>query len=53
LVILGTKVLQLLLNMTDAIEEDAAVGVSYLLMGTVLCIGGWVCMRKRTTKDAT
>ena len=49
--ILGTKFLQILINLGGAIEEDVAVGVSYLLMGAILCLAGWICMRKRATPE--
>jgi hypothetical protein len=52
-VILGTKLLQRVLNIGDVIHEDSAVGVSYLVMALILFLGGMFCMRKRTAKPAT
>ena len=52
-VILGTKLLQRIVNIGGGLGHDTAVGVSYLVMGALLCVGGMLCMRKRSTKDAT
>jgi hypothetical protein len=53
LVILGTKLLQRVLNIGDWIEADTAVGVSYLLMGALLVLGGMFFMSKRHAKDVS
>ena len=52
-VILGTKLLQRLINLGNLIHRDSAVGVSYLLMALILFLAGMFCMRKRTAKDAS
>ena len=51
LVILGTKLLQRVVNIGDVIEADSAVGISYLLMGALLLVAGFVCFGKRAAKE--
>ena len=51
-VILATKLLQRVVNIDDFIEEDSAVGISYLVIGAVLVLGGFLCMGRRTAKDS-
>jgi hypothetical protein len=51
-VILATKLLQRVINIDDFIEEDSAVGISYLVMGAILVLAGFFCMSRRTAKDA-
>ncbi len=49
LVIIGTKLLQRIVNIGGAIDADSAVWVSYLLMGAVFLLISIVAMRKRTS----
>jgi hypothetical protein len=51
-VILSTKLLQRVLNIGDVIEHDSAVGISYLLIGALLALGGFVCMGRRSPKES-
>ena len=51
-IILGTKFLQALLTLGDAIDADTSVWVSYLVMGGILLIAGMFFMHKRETPDA-
>jgi hypothetical protein len=46
-IILGTKFVQRLVNIGGWIDTDSSVWVSYLVMGAVLLVGGWLCMRQR------
>lgn len=48
-VILGTKLLQRLVNIGGAIDRDSSVWVSYMVMGGILFLAGLFCMRKRHT----
>ena len=50
LIILGTKLLQRILNIGGWIDADSSVWVSYLVMSLLLLIGGAVCMHKRSPK---
>ncbi len=52
LIILGTRLLQRILTVFGWLDHPSAVWVSYLLMGGLLLIGGWWCMRKRTSPEA-
>ena len=51
-VILATKLLQRVINIDDFIEEDSAVGLSYVVVGAVLVAAGFLAMGRRTAKDA-
>jgi VIT1/CCC1 family predicted Fe2+/Mn2+ transporter len=51
-VTLSTKLLQRVLNIGDVIEHDSAVGISYLLIGALLALGGFVCMGRRSPKES-
>lgn len=46
-IILGTKLLQTLVNIGGWVDRDSSVWVSYLLMGGILLLAGAFCMRKR------
>lgn len=46
-IILGTKLVQRIVNIGGWIDADSSVWVSYLVIGVVLLIGGWACMRQR------
>jgi hypothetical protein len=48
-VILGTKVLQRVVNIGGAVDRDSSVWVSYMVVGGILFLAGLVCMRKRHT----
>ena len=50
--ILGTKLLQRIVNLGGAIDADSSVWVSYIVMGLLLTIVGVVCMRKRGSTTA-
>jgi hypothetical protein len=50
-VIIGTKLLQRIVNIGGAIDADSSVWVSYLIMGGILTIGGLFCMRMREMRD--
>ena len=47
--IIGTKLLQRVVNIGGAIDSDSSVWVSYMVMGGLLFVAGLVCMRKRHT----
>jgi hypothetical protein len=47
--IIGTKLLQRVVNIGGAIDSDSSVWVSYMVMGGLLFMAGLVCMRKRHT----
>jgi hypothetical protein len=47
--IIGTKLLQRVVNIGGAIDRDSSVWVSYMVMGGLLFVAGLVCMRKRHT----
>ena len=49
--ILGTKLLQRIVNIGGAIDTDSSVWVSYMVLGGILLLGGVFCMRKRHTPD--
>jgi hypothetical protein len=51
MVILGTKLLQRIVNIGGAIDADSSVWVSYLVMGGILVLVGLFLMRKRSTPD--
>jgi hypothetical protein len=51
-VILSTKLLQRVLNIGDVIEHDSSVGISYLLIGALLALGGFLCMGRRNAKES-
>jgi hypothetical protein len=48
-VILGTKLLQRVVNIGGAVDRDSSVWVSYMVMGGMLVLAGLFCMRKRHT----
>jgi hypothetical protein len=48
-VILGTKLLQRVVNIGGAVDRDSSVWVSYMVMGGMLFLAGLFCMRKRHT----
>lgn len=50
-VILGTKLLQRIVNIGGWIDADSSVWVSYLVMGGILTVAGLLCMRKRESPD--
>jgi uncharacterized BrkB/YihY/UPF0761 family membrane protein len=50
LVILGTKLLQRVVNLGGAIDADSAIWVSYLVMGALFMLIAVIAMRKRTSK---
>jgi hypothetical protein len=50
-VILGTKLLQRIVNIGGAIDADSSVWVSYLIMGGILVLAGLFCMRQREPSD--
>jgi hypothetical protein len=45
--ILGTKLLQRVVNIGGWIDADSSVWVSYMVMGGLLFNGGLICMRLR------
>ncbi len=51
-VIIGTKLVQRVVNIGGAIDRDSSVWVSYMVMGGVLFLAGLFCMRKRRTPVA-
>ena len=51
-IILGTKLVQRLVNIGGAVDADSSVWVSYVVMGGILTLGGLLCMRKRESPDA-
>lgn len=50
-IIIGTKLLQRVVNIGGAIDADSSVWVSYMVLGGILLLGGVFCMRKRHTPD--
>ena len=50
-VILGTKLLQRIVNIGGWIDRDSSVWVSYMVMGGILFLAGLFCMRKRHTPE--
>jgi hypothetical protein len=54
-VIIGTKLIQRLVNIGGWIDADSSVWVSYMVMGVLLVLGGMLCMKKRhpTSKAST
>lgn len=50
-VILGTKLLQRVVNIGGAIDADSSVWVSYVVMGGILTLAGMFLMRKRQSPD--
>lgn len=50
-VILGTKLLQRVVNIGGWIDRDSSVWVSYMVMGGILFLAGLFCMRKRHTPE--
>jgi hypothetical protein len=50
-VILGTKLLQRIVNIGGAIDADSSVWVSYVVLGGILTLAGMFCMRKRNSPD--
>jgi hypothetical protein len=52
-IILGTKLLQRIVNIGGAIDADSSVWVSYVILGGILTLGGLFCMRKRESRDDT
>jgi hypothetical protein len=51
LVILGTKLLQRIVNIGGWIDHDSSVWVSYMVVGGILFLAGLFCMRKRRTPE--
>ncbi|CAB4605223.1 MAG: hypothetical protein F2534_04570 [Actinobacteria bacterium] len=47
--ILGTRLLQRLVNIGGFIDRDSSVWVSYMVIGGILVLAGMFCMRKRHT----
>ena len=42
-----------LINLIEwPLDHDTAVWVSHALLGSVLVLGGWICMAKRQNKEA-
>ena len=52
-IILGTKLLQRIVNIGGAIDADSSVWVSYVVLGGIMTLGGLFCMRKREARDDT
>ena len=52
-IILFTKLVQRLVNIGGWIDADSAVWVSYLVVGGILVLAGWFCMRLRAPRDDT
>jgi hypothetical protein len=50
-VIVGTKLLQRILNIGGALDHDSSVWVSYLVVGGILMAAGLFCMRMRESRD--
>lgn len=50
-VILGTKLLQRLVNIGGFIDRDSSVWVSYMVVGGILFLGGLLMMAKRHTPE--
>lgn len=51
MVILGTKLLQRIVNIGGWIDRDSSVWVSYMVVGGILFLAGLFCMRKRRTPE--
>lgn len=49
--IIGTKLLQRVVNIGGAVDADSSVWVSYMVLGGILLLAGVFCMRKRHTPD--
>jgi len=47
--IIGTKLLQRIVNIGGFIDRDSSVWVSYMVLGGMLFLAGLFCMRKRNT----
>ena len=47
--ILGTKLLQRIVNIGGFVDRDSSVWVSYMVLGGILFLAGLICMRKRHT----
>lgn len=52
-IILGTKLLQRIVNIGGWIDADSSVWVSYMVMAGILLLAGMLLMRKRNSGDAT
>ncbi len=50
-VIIGTKLLQRILNIGGGLDHDSTVWVSYLVLGGILTLAGLFCMRMREPLD--
>lgn len=50
--ILGTKLLQRVVNIGGAVDADSSVWVSYVLMALLLALIGAVCMRQRGASES-
>ncbi len=48
LIILGTKLIQRIVNLGGWIDTASSVWVSYIVMGAILGLAGLFCMHKRT-----
>ena len=46
-IIIGTKLIQTLVNIGGWIDKDSSVWVSYMVMGVILALAGAFCMHKR------
>jgi hypothetical protein len=51
-IILGTKLLQRIVNIGGWIDADSSVWVSYLVLGGILTLGGLLCMYKRESRES-
>ena len=49
--ILGTKLLQRIVNIGGWIDRDSSVWVSYMVFGGILVLVGLFCMHKRESPD--
>ncbi len=50
-ILLGTKLLQRVLNIGGFLDHDTSVWVSYMLVGGMLVLAGLFCMHKRPVPE--